>query len=161
MILPDVNVLLYAFRPDAENHAAYRTWLEGVVSGEAAYGMSPQVLASVIRLATHPRVFARPDPVADVLAFIAVLMDQPHCQIVEPGPRHWDIFTGLCQRANAYGNLVQDAWLAALAIESGCEWITNDRDYARFEGLQWRTPFTALKTSASRPAGFPLARQIP
>ena len=62
MILPDVNVLLYAFRSDAENHAAYRTWLEGVVNGDTAYGMSPQVLASVIRLATHPRIFARPDP---------------------------------------------------------------------------------------------------
>jgi toxin-antitoxin system PIN domain toxin len=141
VILPDVNVLIYAFRPDAENHAAYRTWLEGVIRGEAAYGMSPQVLASVIRIATHPRIFARPDPLADVLAFAAVLLDQPHCQIIEPGPRHWDIFTKLCRSANAYGNLVPDAWLAALAIESGCEWITNDRDFARFTGLQWRVPF--------------------
>ncbi len=60
MILPDVNVLLYAFRSDSENHAAHRTWLEGVVNGDMAYGMSPQVLASVIRLATHPRIFVRP-----------------------------------------------------------------------------------------------------
>jgi hypothetical protein len=139
VILPDVNVLLYAFRPDAENHAAYRTWLEGVVSGETAYGISPQVLSSVIRIATHPRIFAHPDPLADVLAFVNVLVDQPHCQIIAPGPRHWGIFTGLCRSANAYGNLVPDAWLAALAIESGCEWITNDRDYARFKGLRWRT----------------------
>lgn len=138
MILPDVNVLLYAFRPDTENHAAYRAWLEDVLNGDMAYGMSPQVLASVIRLATHPRVFARPDRLEDAVAFTAALLDQPHCQVIEPGPRHWAIFTKLCQRANAYGNLVQDAWLAALAIESGCEWITNDRDYARFDGLQWR-----------------------
>jgi uncharacterized protein len=141
VILPDVNVLLYAFRPDAENHAAYRSWLEEVINSEKAYGMSPQVVASVIRIATHPRVFARPDPLADVLAFATVLLDQPHCQIIEPGPRHWDIFTKLCRSANAYGNLVPDAWLAALAIESGCEWITNDRDFARFAGLQWRVPF--------------------
>jgi uncharacterized protein len=139
VILPDVNVLLYAFRPDAENHIAYRTWLDEVINGQAAYGMSPQVLASVIRLATHPRVFVRPDPLADVLAFATTILEQPHCQIVEPGPRHWGIFTRLSKSANAYGNLVQDAWLAALAIESGCEWITNDRDYARFDGLQWRT----------------------
>ena len=141
MILPDVNVLVYAYRTDAENHAAYLTWLEDVVSGATAYGMSPQVLASVIRLVTHPRVFKHPDPLADVLAFATALLDQPHCQIIEPGPRHWGIFTKLCRSANAYGNLVPDAWLAALAIESGCEWITNDRDYARFEGLQWRVPF--------------------
>jgi uncharacterized protein len=139
VILPDVNVLLYAFRPDSENHAAYRSWLEQVINGGAVYGMSPQVLASVIRIATHPRVYAQPDPLADVLAFVTTLIDQPHCQIIEPGPRHWRIFTQLCKDANAYGNLVQDAWLAALAIESGCEWITNDRDFARFEGLQWRT----------------------
>jgi len=141
VILPDVNVLVYAYRPDAENHATYRNWLEGVVSGVTAYGMSPQVLASLIRLVTHPRVFKHPDPLADVLAFATALLDQPHCQIIEPGPRHWGIFTKLCRSANAYGNLVPDAWLAALAIESGCEWITNDRDYARFEGLQWRVPF--------------------
>jgi toxin-antitoxin system PIN domain toxin len=139
LILPDVNVLLYAFRSDAENHAAYRTWLEGVIMGELAYGMSPQVLASVIRLATHPRIFARPDPLEDAVAFASTLLDQPHCHVIEPGPRHWSIFTGLCRSAMAYGNLVQDAWLAALAIESGCEWITNDRDYARFAGLRWRT----------------------
>jgi toxin-antitoxin system PIN domain toxin len=141
VILPDVNILLYAFRSDAENHAAYRSWLEEVINSEKAYGMSPQVVASVIRIATHPRVYARPDSLADVLAFAKVVLDQPHCQIIEPGPRHWGIFTKLCQRANAYGNLVPDAWLAALAIESGCEWITNDRDYARFPGLQWRVLF--------------------
>jgi toxin-antitoxin system PIN domain toxin len=138
VILPDVNVLLYAFRSDVQEHAAHRSWLEDVINGEMAYGISPQVLASVIRLATHPRIFVRPSRLTDVLAFASVLVDQPHCQIVQPGPRHWGIFTGLCRSANAYGNLVQDAWLAALAIESGCEWITNDRDYARFDGLQWR-----------------------
>jgi uncharacterized protein len=139
VILPDVNVLLYAFRSDAEEHDAHRIWLEEVINGEAAYGMSPQVIASVIRIATHPRIFAHPSRLADALAFASVVLEQPHCQIIQPGPRHWGIFTRLCQSANAYGNLVPDAWLAALAIESGCEWITNDRDYARFKGLQWRT----------------------
>jgi len=141
LILPDVNVLLYAFRPDGENHGAYRNWLEDLVNGEMAYGMSPQVLASVIRIATHPRIFARPDRLIEVLAFASAILEQPHCQIIEPGPRHWGIFTALCRRANTNGNLVQDAWLAALAIESGCEWITTDRDFARFEGLRWRTAF--------------------
>ncbi len=140
MILPDVNVLLYAFRTDAENHSSYRTWLEEVVNGETAYGISPQVLASVIRLATHPRIFARPSRLADALAFASVLLEQPHCQIIQPGPRHWGIFTALCRKANTNGNLVQDAWLAALAIEWGCEWITTDRDFSRFDGLRWRAP---------------------
>jgi toxin-antitoxin system PIN domain toxin len=141
VILPDVNVLLYAFRGDAPEHGGFRGWLQSVVNGEAPYGMSPQVLGSVVRIATHPRIFAKPSRLEEALAFAAVLLDQPHCQVVEPGPRHWRIFRELCRRAQATGNLVQDAWFAALAMESGCEWITADRDYARFEGLRWRAPF--------------------
>jgi len=141
MILPDVNVLLYAFRSDSRRHTDYRAWLQSVVNGDSAYGISPQVLSSVIRIATHPRVFARPSRLEDTLAFANVLLEQPHCQVVQPGPRHWRIFRDLCQRTQVSGNLVQDAWFAALAIESGCEWITTDRDYARFDGLRWRAPF--------------------
>jgi uncharacterized protein len=74
------------------------------------------------------------------LTFAAELREQPNCVIISPGPRHWDIFVDLCQKVNARGNLVPDAYLAALAIESGSEWITTDRDYARFPGLRWRHP---------------------
>jgi len=140
VILPDVNVLLYAFRTDSPGHDEYRDWLQSVVDGQMAYGISPQVLAGVIRVATHPRVFKRPSRLADALEFASVLLQQPHCQIIQPGPRHWDIFTDLCTHANATGNLTQDAWYAALAIEAGCEWITTDRDFARFKGLRWRVP---------------------
>jgi uncharacterized protein len=140
VILPDVSVLVYAFRTDSRDHATYRGWLDAVLNGDMAYGMSPQVLAAVIRVTTHPRIFVRPSRLADVTAFAAVLLEQPHCQIVQPGPRHWNIFADLCRRAHAKGNLIQDAWLAALAIESGCEWITTDRDFSRFEALRWRTP---------------------
>ena len=63
-----------------------------------------------------------------------------NCIPVTPGARHWNIFTGICASIGARGNLIPDAWLAALAIETGSEWITTDRDYARFEGLRWRHP---------------------
>jgi toxin-antitoxin system PIN domain toxin len=138
VILPDVNVLLHALRVDSPEHSAHRRWLEGVVNGDAAYGMSPQVLASVIRVATHPRIYAHPSRFTDAYAFASTLLEQPHCQIVKPGARHWQIFGDLCRGARASGNLIQDAWFAALAIESGCEWITLDGDFARFQGLQWR-----------------------
>ena len=141
MILPDVNVLLYAFRSDSVNHAAYREWLERLVGGDEAYGMSPQVLSSVVRIATHPRIFAAPSRLEEALKFARVLLEQPTCTVVQPGPRHFSIFEDLCRRAAATGNLVQDAWLAALAVEAGCEWITTDGDYARFPGLRWRRPF--------------------
>src|SRR5579871_2133248 len=128
------------FRADSTDHQAYRVWLEAVVNGDAAYGMSPQVLSSFIRIATHPRIFQQPIGLTEALAFASLLLDQPKCQILQPGPRHWDIFCSLCRSARAVGNLIQDAWFAALAIESGCEWITTDRDFARFQGLNWRAP---------------------
>jgi uncharacterized protein len=141
VILPDVNVLVYAFRDDANNHVRYREWLNSVVNGNSAFGMSPQVLGSLIRICTHRTIFPRPSRLDEALAFCRVLLDQPHCQLIQPGARHWTIFEDLCRRTKASGNLVQDAWFAALAIENGCEWITTDRDYARFHGLRWRTPF--------------------
>ena len=140
MILPDVNVLVYGFRADSADHPRYRGWLSSVINGREAYGVAPQVLSAVVRITTHPRIFARPSRLRDALAFSRVLMEQPNATLIVPGERHWQIFEDLCERARVAGNLVQDAWFAALALESGCEWITTDRDYARFEGLRWRTP---------------------
>jgi hypothetical protein len=141
VILPDVNVLVYAFRDDLQNHRTYRVWLDSVVNGDSAYAISPQVLSSVVRVCTHRAIFPKPSQLDQTLAFCHILMDQPHCQLIHPGPRHWSIFADLCGRVHAAGNLVQDAWFAALAIEHGCEWVTLDRDYARFPGLAWRPPF--------------------
>jgi len=141
MILADVNVLIYAFRADAEDHARYKEWLESVVNGPSAYGICPQVLASLIRICTHPRIFGRPSKIEDAFEFSRALLSQPNATVIAPAERHWSIFESLCQTSRATGNLAQDAWFAALAIESGCEWITTDRDYARFKGLNWRAPF--------------------
>ena len=140
MILPDVNVLIYAFRTDSNDHHRYQEWLESVVNGPAAYGIAPQVLASVVRITTHSRIYRKPSSLADVFDFCRVLLEQPNATVTTPGARHWSIFEDLCTKADARGNLVQDAWFAALAIESGCEWITTDGDYGRFPGLSWRAP---------------------
>lgn len=141
MILCDVNVLIYAFRSDAENHPQYKAWLESVIGGSSAYGVAPQVLASVVRICTHRRIFARPSSLYDAFEFCRVLLEQPNATVITPGDRHWFIFESLCRDSEATGNIAQDAWFAALAIESGCEWITTDRDYARFKGLTWRPAF--------------------
>lgn len=140
MVLPDVNVLVYAHREDTEHHAACRAWLEGVVNGDEAYGISELVLSGFVRVATHPKVFTRPSPLADALGFTEQLRARPNCVPVAPGRRHWDIFRTLCADAGAKGNLVPDAYLAAMAVEAGCEWITTDRDFSRFKGLRWRSP---------------------
>jgi len=139
--LTDVNILVYAYRSDTENHAAYREWLEDLVNGKEAYGVSELVLSGFLRIVTHPRIFLSASTLENALSFTDVLRSQPNAVSVTPGPRHWGIFRALCQNAGTKGNLVADAYLAALAIESGCEWITTDRDYSRFAGLRSRRPF--------------------
>jgi hypothetical protein len=140
VILPDVNVLVYAYREDAPGHEVYRAWLEGIVNGDATYGLSNLVLSGFLRVVTHPQVFSPASPIEHALEFSEALRSGPNCVQVAPGPRHWEIFARLCRQAGVKGNLIPDAYLAALAIEHGSEWITTDRDYSRFTGLRWRHP---------------------
>jgi len=140
VLLLDVNVLVYAFREDSPRHRETRRWLEATIASDSAFGVSDLVLSGFLRVVTHPRVFDPPTPIDDALAFAEALRSQPGCVRISPGERHWRIFTRLCREAAARGNLVPDAYLAALAIESGSEWITTDRDFSRFGGLRWRTP---------------------
>jgi toxin-antitoxin system PIN domain toxin len=140
MILPDVNVLIYAFRQDVSNHAVCRAWLVNVIKGDARFGVSPLALSAVVRITTNPRVFKQPNSAAEAFAYCNNLLSQPHCEIVQPGERHWAIFMRLCIETGIKGPETTDAWFAALAIEKGCAWITYDRDYARFPGLEWREP---------------------
>ena len=142
LILIDVNVLVYAHRADAAGHERYRDWLQGIVNGDAGYGLSDLALAGFLRIVTHPRVFHAPTPLKIALNFISEIRDRSNCIPISPGPRHWEIFVRLCQTVNARGNLIPDAYFAALAIESGIEWVTTDRDYARFPGLRWRHPIS-------------------
>ncbi len=142
MILVDVNVLVYAHRPDMRDHAAFREWLTSTVNGDPVYGMSELVLSSFIRVVTNPRAFNMPSHRDEAVAAAQLLRTRPNCVLVSPGARHWDIFVKLCQDADVKGDLVTDAYLAALAIESGAEWITTDRDFSRFPGLRWRHPLS-------------------
>ena len=140
MILADVNVLVNAFRADAVHHETCRAWLQSVVDGPNRFGISPQVLASVVRVTTHPKIFRTPSSATEALRFCRRLLDAPNSTVVTPGEQHWSIFSDLCRKTGAKGNLVSDAWFAALAMEAGCEWITLDADYGRFPGLRWRGP---------------------
>ena len=140
MILADVNVLICSFRMDVAQHTVCRAWLDSVVLGDERFGLSPLALAALVRITTNRRLYVQPSSFDEVFKFCGDLLNQPHCQVVEPGERHWDIFKRLCVETNTRGPPVTDAWYAALAIEWGCEWITLDRDYARFPGLRWRSP---------------------
>ncbi len=136
MVLPDVNILVYAFRPDTERHAPAFSWLRETLDTPSAFGLSDIAASGFLRVVTHPGIFRNPDNIGSALAFIETIMNRPNCVVVRPGPRHWEIFQRLCRDSRAKGNLVPDAFFAALAMEHGCEWVTTDRDYSRFSGLK-------------------------
>lgn len=141
MILCDVNIFVYAHREDAPDHKRYLAFLKQHLSASVPFGVSELVLSSFLRVVTHPRVFNPPSPLENALEFAEQVMHAPASVLVKPQERHWQIFCELCRNSGARGNLVPDAYLAALAIESGSTWISTDRDYSRFAGLDWHHPF--------------------
>jgi toxin-antitoxin system PIN domain toxin len=143
MLLPDVNVLVYAFRPDTVDHRQHRAFLEGILRGQEAVGIPGPVLSGFLRIVTHPRIFATPSLLDDAVSFAEAVADAPAVRALTPGRDQWRIFLSLCRATNATGNLIPDAYLAAIAIEQDAEFITTDRDFARFSGLRWRHPLGA------------------
>lgn len=140
MLLPDVNILVYAHRKDSLRHVSCLQWLEALINSDGAFAMSELVFSGFLRIATHPKVFNPPSSLQDALSFITQIRRAPNCVIVSPQSRHWEIFTKLCVEADVRGNLIPDAYHAALAIETGSEWVTTDRDFSRFPGLRWSAP---------------------
>jgi toxin-antitoxin system PIN domain toxin len=140
MILVDVNILVSAHRQDADRHSEIKAWVETSLQEPAGLAVSDLVLSGFLRVVTHPKVFTKPTPLAIALEFLEDFRSRDEVHILEPGPAHWRIFTSLCRKVEARGNLIPDAYHAALALDSGCEWITMDRGFARFPGLRWRHP---------------------
>lgn len=140
MILIDVNVLVYAKRLDAVDHGKFEAWLDETYRTGAVIGYSDLVLSSVVRILTHPQIFRSPTPLDEALEYASNIREHPASTPVVAGSLHWDLFVRLCRSVGAKGNLITDAYFAALAIEARAEWITADRDYSRFPGLHWRHP---------------------
>lgn len=140
MLALDVNVLVDAFREDSPHHGRVAPWLEALLDGDEPFVVFDTVASGFVRVVTHPRVFDPPTPIGPALDFVAALHRQPLCVRRGPGLQHWAIFDRLCRRADASGNLAADAYLASLAIEADCTWVTSDRDYSRFDELRWIEP---------------------
>lgn len=140
MLLFDVNVLIYAANDLLPDHQRYRAWLSNLIDGQQSFGASDLVLSGFLRIVTNRKILRSPMDLEQALEMVQEIRKCATCVTINPGPRHWDIFINLCRKVDARGNLVADAYLAALAIESGCEWISSDRDFARFPGLRWRHP---------------------
>jgi hypothetical protein len=143
VILLDVNILVQAHRTDADRHAAIKAWLESALAEPAGVAVSELVLSGCLRVITHPRVFKQPTPTEQALEFIEDFRTREQVHVLAPGAGHWHIFHDLCRRLQLRGNAMVDAWHAALAIETGCTWVSLDWDFARFPGLRWRHPLDA------------------
>ena len=141
MLLPDVNVLVYAHVEESTpDHADYADWLTRLATGPEPFALSVLVLSGFIRVVTNRRVFHPPSTLEHSFAFVSSLLERPTARIVGPGPDHLDILERLCRNSKATGKLVADAQHAAVAIEHGCTMVSTDSDFNRFPGLRWQHP---------------------
>jgi hypothetical protein len=140
VILPDANLLLFAYNSAAVGHTRARQWWEQTLNGPETVGLAWQTITAFIRITTNLRAFARPLDGAEACEVVTSWINQPVVQIVVPGPRHWSIFNRLIVDSKSSGPMIMDAHLAALAIEHGATLCSNDRDFARFDDVRLVDP---------------------
>jgi toxin-antitoxin system PIN domain toxin len=135
-----VNVVVAAARGDHRHFGVARPWLEALVGSGDAFSIPDAVAGAFVRIVTSRRVFPEPSPIEDAFAYLRALRGQRGHLLLAPGPTHLELLERLCRDADATGDLVPDAQIAALALEHGAEVVSFDRDFARFEGLRWSRP---------------------
>jgi len=140
VILPDTNILIYAYNEDAPEHKAARAWLENRLSGAEPVALAWATISGFLRVSTNARIIEKPLHITKATEIIDEWLVQPSIRIIRPGERHWPILKKLLTMINLGGNLITDAHLAALAIEHDCELCSTDTDFARFTELRWTNP---------------------
>lgn len=140
MIIIDANLLIYSFVEEMQEHQKAKSWLETQLSGRAVVGLPWPSLLAFVRLTTNPRVFREPVSITRAWEQVESWLDCTVVRIPLPAERHRDILGTCLVAGGVRGNLVQDAHLAALAIENGMLLYSTDGDFARFPGLRWENP---------------------
>jgi toxin-antitoxin system PIN domain toxin len=140
VILVDANVLLHAYQPRSELHQPCRAWVEGAFSGAEPVCLAWVTVLAFIRISTNPRIFEQPLLPAEAVAAVSSWLERPSVSVLEAGERCWAILRQLLVEAQVSGPLVMDAFLAALALETGSTLVTTDRDFARFPNVKLLNP---------------------
>lgn len=140
MILVDANLLLYAVNSAAPQHEVARRWLDTTLSGTEQVGFAWPVILAFLRISTHPGLFPRPLSIHVAAAKMDAWVGRPVARVLDPSTGHWARLGGLLRQTQCAGNLIQDAHLAALALEHGATLCSTDADFSRFPELHWRNP---------------------
>ena len=140
MKLIDANVLIYASHSEAVDHGRYFGWLKNLYQSSEAFAQSELIAAAFLRITTNPTIWHGPFSIDEALLAYDDIRARDQCRWLTPGEKHWSIFSKLCRVALVHSKLVNDAWLAALALEHDCELISADSDFGKFPGLRWRHP---------------------
>ena len=140
MILPDINLLVYAYNSDAPFHQAAKAWWEECLSGERPVGLPWAAMLGYLRLVTSRSVLVDPFTPAEAIGHVRSWLERPQAQILQPGARHLEVLDSLMQDAQAPKSITTDVHLAALAIEHQAELHSNDGGFAQFAGLRWTNP---------------------
>lgn len=140
MIVPDVNLLLYAMNSDSDQHEAAWTWWESAQHGPERIGLAWSVITAYIRLTTSPVVMPRPLSVEQATADARSWTESPLTDMLVPGSEHLHVMERLLDEAGNGGELTSDAHLAALAMENAGTVFSTDHDFARFPSIRWVNP---------------------
>jgi len=136
MKLFDVNIFVYAYRNDIPEHAFYKSYLEKEINKNVDFAVSDFILSGFLRVVTHPKIFKTPALFDHAEEFTRIVRENPNAIALFSDNDHWEIFTELCKKIKARGNIIADCYIAALAISTGCELVSADRDYDRFKDLK-------------------------
>ena len=143
MILPDVNLLIYAVDKASTFHAAANAWLDGVLSSSDPVGFCYPTMLGFLRLATNRRIFDSPLSLAVATGYIDGWLQQPNATILVPTANHWPLVKDILKSSGTAGNLTTDAHIAAMAVEHGYTVYSNDADFGRFDKVEWANPLAA------------------
>ena len=138
----DVNVLLYASDTSSPKHPEAIRFLKQRASDPDLFCIAWSTLIAFLRIATHPRIFARPLSPDDALGNVESLLSLPHVRMLSEGEGFLEIYREVTARFPVRGNLVPDAHLAALLRQHGVRRLyTVDRDFRKFDFLEVADPF--------------------
>ena len=152
MIIPDINLLLYAYDAGSPFHAKAAAWWQACLNGTEPVGLLPVVVFGFVRIGTNVRAFQNPMIPSEAAGHVRSWLEQPPVELLDPGSGHVEGVLKLLEGLGTAGSLVTDAQIAAAALDQDAVLHTTDTDFIRFGTLRWLNPITGTRSSSQRRA---------